>query len=141
MSYVQTFFANLRRFGGSGKTEDYTVRRGNNPTIWINLLEIYPHYKDLQIHRLAPTDDNKQRCICKHVISEIRLIQKKGDMHAPLIQVGNCCVKKFLKKDPTTNCFTTCATCNAPFRHSKYGYVECRPCRERRSIQRLPDLS
>ena len=83
------------------------------------------------------TDGEGEMCLCgKSNIIDLRYIQLKSDKTTPLLQVGNCCVRKFMERDEDANTRRICPDCRNYCR-SKYGLCgDCRDKRERDARRR-----
>jgi hypothetical protein len=66
----------------------------------------------------------KNYCICDHYIQENCYVVDKRDKNK-IVVVGNCCIKRFLKKE---NQGRTCERCEKPHKNSKDNF--CKECRK-----------
>ena len=82
------------------------------------------HYKYFKLKfkgKRIKAPDHEENCPCSHDIKENCYLYNKED--GRLIVVGNCCIKKFIKK-----CGRTCEDCEKPHRNRKIN--KCNECKK-----------
>jgi hypothetical protein len=139
--YEETFLGNLQQFGGSRNINDYRYCGGNNccegEFTQATRKQHYPYY--LKLTDEMKIYDNLIRiqldnilgyCLCGTEIKYHCYIQHKSSFYNPLLVVGSCCIKKFIKLDNITKSRIKCLYCEKPYKSTKY--VSCKDCREQR---------
>lgn len=120
--WAEVFYANLQLLGGSTRHEDYRCR-GSNGGLLSRLGRYYELLKTNNIHPKGIVNLGNDVCICGHHIKERCYIENFVSQEGVWIQVGNCCVKRFMNYTGRN-----CEKCHKPFQARKHLF--CKDCRK-----------